>query len=422
MLRSPFQLLKKENDIQSLNVDHDVTFVQNQTPHQPNTNEGMGNNSNIIPIMESPSLPPYHIPPIPADILPHVTFLSRPSVSSIAAMTYPDRVCDCELCAPIFSADEPDVSTTESIFGALHQYAWPTLELQNLTHHRWVSLQCPKFRSVQLRHGPAPGAKFPPWCLHLWQLLVKEWDNIQRWRRVLAILQSEMDDETITLLGHVPWPFFLPVRGIVPATITSFATTDWLSDSHMDLLAWMLNDELVDTPIRVLDYPFIIQLQKRYAEKFTGHPSTQTKSSAFESILQQLLNGMLTSVAMCFNVDADNGIPLMGHNGNHWIAVIINIPTLTIWYGDSLERLPHQNVIERITWWLESAFPKAFFRTRILQHHSQPGEWMCGDYAMNMIAHNVKPSTNPLVGPTFADAIAFRRQTFRRVLEICRAS
>ena len=369
-----------------------------------------------ILIRESPTLPPYPIPPVPEDILPHIALHLRTTILSLAELQYPPHVCLCEDCEPRILDLPPDITKPDLVLKALREYRWPGEKWLRHVQMVWISKRCPDFQSVELRHGPGRGIKFPSWCLHIWESLIPKWDNITSWRQTVNTLREEEDNDTLILMGTIRWPFRSPLRGIAPAEISSFATKVWLSDSHIDLLGSLLNDDLKGTSKHFLDWPIVLQLMKTYSEVKEGVTPSPSKSS--KNVLHQLKTGTLTTVGCCFNVDLENGIPSKGRTGNHWVATVLDIPTQTIWYGDSLDHPPHQSVLEHLRLWMHTTFPMTF-RVHILQHHLQPGDWMCGDYAINMIAHYLLPEKYPLVGPTHADAVGNRRLMFCRLLSLC---
>jgi hypothetical protein len=388
-----------------------LSVIEQLTPSATNSQT-----PDTVSITESPTLPPYPIPPIPEDILPHTGLHLQTSILSLSDTMYPSEVCRCTRCEPSFCDVTPDVTSPKAILKALEEFRWPKKELLRQAHQRWISEQRPSFQSVQLSHGPGNGLKFPTWCLHMWELVAENWDDIIRWRKTVSTLREEEDHTTLRILRTIQWPIRSPVRGISAVEISSFATKEWLSDSHIDLLGGLLNQDLQGKTQRFLDWPIVSQIQKRYSDvKRCIVPSS---SKALRKVARQLETRKLTAIGCCFNVDVNTGIPQKDDSGNHWVAVVIDIPTHSLYYGDSLNRPPNPCVIEHMNIWLFPSF-RASFTVRLLEHNAQPGDWMCGDYAINMIGHHFLSERYPLVGPMLVDAIAHRRLKFQQLLLSC---
>ena len=108
-------------------------------------------------------------------------------------------------------------------------------------------------------------------------------------------------------------------------------------------------------------------------------------------------------------------MPDPGCPGNHWVAVILDRMSWSIWLGDSLGCRPDATLIEMLHWWLRPAFEESF-KVRSLRSNKQMGSWSCGDRAVNMMANHFLPDEFPLIGGTDEEALWTRIELLVRLI------
>ena len=103
--------------------------------------------------------------------------------------------------------------------------------------------------------------------------------------------------------------------------------------------------------------------------------------------------------------------------GNYWIGVIIDAPRSMIYLGDSQEYAPDNWVIKMIRWFMQGVFQQDF-SIHTLESSVQPGNWSCGEYSINIVAHHFLPETYPLPGSQDVDASDHQTHLFKAALKV----
>lgn len=368
-------------------------------------------------IPDSPHLPAYPMQDPPAEMYPLLKLGSLNTALELGRFPIvPLKPCNCPLCQPRLVMEAPTVVSFVEVTTALKAYHCPGSSTLKRCKGNWAFKGCPPFLSVNIRHGSGKGQNFPSWCLSYWEMISRYWKDIKWWRLAVQTLEGESNEAGLQLLAQVTWHSAPQIRGFVVSDLAPFATNAWLSDSQVDLLAWWINRELVNTKSILLEIPHVMKMLEIYSsckEDITRLPHSCPR---LHEVLEEFKAGELDKIGICLHVLSGMGLPIDGRQGNHWVAVVIDRKACVLRYGDSLGYPPHDSVVNFFTWWMNPLLSEQL-TVEILPHSVQPGGWSCGDYAFNMIAHHFDQHRFPLVGLTTTDAIAYRRHLLHILVE-----
>jgi hypothetical protein len=374
--------------------------------------------SSIIEIKSSPPMtcPPFSV--IPCHIASEIQVPIRGSALALSRIpVVPPILCHKACCEPVLSEDAAPILDDHEIMEILKRTPCPSkhrldaIALKDSDHRNAV-------KSFRVRH-PGCRASLPSWVLTFWRSVATYWREIVSWKRAYEAVILLTFPEVLELLPTIPWDSRLPVPGASVSDLATFCTTDWLTDSHINLLAWYVN-----TKIGVRSVRFV---QAAYPERI-GHlfNAWRTKTTLpaltyqwLDTLRDQLRNGVFTTVGFCLNTIAGRGLPMPHEVGNHWIGIVINGQNQRIWFGDSMGHQPHASVTEMLDWWLKPAFPDCF-EVHELPHKRQETTWSCGDRAVNMIAHHFDRTLFPLVGQTELEEKENRLSLFCNIIKSIR--
>jgi hypothetical protein len=279
--------------------------------------------------------------------------------------------------------------------------------------HRTLAAWSPgkQFNAVELQHNGGIWT-FAPWAFTVWHRFSSMHDSIAVWGRAVVHLESCRDTESLNLMRSLRWEAPCPFPGVSLESIGRLGSKQWLNDEAISALVHMVTLDLSDPHSRILT-SWASNFIRTAWDSFNQDGFRITRNWVSE-LYQELANGRVRALGVCFNVMAGGGAQ---EQGNHWIGVVIDTRTSTIHIGDSLDNPPDDGVVRMIKWFLNPVFPCEFAVCN-LKCSLQPGNWSCGDYAINMIAHYFMPEKYPLAGSEVEDAITHRTKLFRAALKI----
>lgn len=228
--------------------------------------------------------------------------------------------------------------------------------------------------------------RMPLWVIRYWESMDALADDIHWWKKAISHLQDDSDNDALAVLSTIPWDGTLPL-GLSWRVwdLAGLATTEWLSGTQLDMLGQYFNSQLPGDKIflRTTDGQMLIQ---RYR---SGKSSKRFRTQTFLSnIGNDLKSGRLNQLGLCVNVNSGGGanLPDAGFAGNHWVALVVDVPTRMLLFGDSQGFGPPVELIRVVRSWLKEHFDEHFGQG-YLEYTRQPTTWCCGDLAINMVAH-----------------------------------
>ena len=388
-----------------------VGFVQDVSSDSPpssptnHSGEGRANVPESIPL-SSPTIS-FPWPKIPPSLEKHFEIPYGGNVIELASMSFtPGPICAKPCCQPpLVQAQE--FLDGEDVVDIMRVMPTPGLPGIKRTVDAWTPRK--QFNAVELRHG-GKVQRFSPWALSAWHGFVIIREAISQWQRATERARKLNDHETLTLLQSFRWDMTCGIKDTTLPSIARLGTPQWLNDEAISMLIYMVNMDLKGTRSRMLTSYASNYIRSSWHEFQRG--GTRAERRWIHQIYEDFKSGELEQLGICVHVLAGAGPHTQG---NHWIGVVIDARTSTISFGDSLYTEPHNEVVTMTRWFLEPAFQHVFSIDR-LPSSRQPGNWSCGDYSVNMVAHNLLPDRYPLVGSRETDAMEHRIHLFRRAL------
>jgi hypothetical protein len=331
------------------------------------------------------------------------------SVLDLADVGFQPRpICTKRCCQPRLILAEL-VHDGEAAVAILPNLPLPGRSGIDRTLQRWTSGT--RYNAVEIRHGDGRWV-FAPWVLTVWNEFVPIYSSLTLWHKVVQDLKAQGDVSTLQDLKAVCWNGNCTIPDASLDGVARLGTQHWLNDDSMAVLIHMVNLHLKDTNSRMLSTLRSNSIRQSWqAFKKTG---TQTPKKWVTRLYHEFLDGRLELLGFCINVMA-GGAP--HEKGNHWIGAIVDAPRSMIFLSDSLHNAPDNRVIDMITWFVQGVFQQDF-TIHTLETSVQPGNWSCGEYSVNMVAHHFLPEMYPLPGSKDVDAADHRSRLFKAALKL----
>ena len=269
-------------------------------------------------------------------------------------------------------------------------------EIESL--QRLFSASYQSFVYPQGTHTSGGGIRLPFWVLDYWTISQEVSKEKQIWTQAVNWLKRGNQTTVINMLGGIPWSFELPREfgdGKAISSLTHLFSDDWLSDGTMDLMLAVVRDELqkAEMTVAVVLSCFGQKLITTY--RYNQDTYLSSRSCRYlRDIGDQLKDAKISAVCFAFGVCVSSkgvSIPI-GEGCNHWVAVILDVRTRTIWYGDPMKQDPPSELVNVMNWWLQSALPGIYFTLMELPCTIQQDSISCGILTMNSLTHFFFPT------------------------------
>jgi hypothetical protein len=352
---------------------------------------------------------------IPPDILQRI--LPRQTLSISDFLSFPIQISAPN--PPQFTTQETYISTmlpdaTPEELDIFLSSATPPLPLlQELVSFLQVnhdsdpdarSLACQATQSTEVKY-------FPLWVITYWNALQLVCDARKCWETANRSLQKLSQDkgtaevvmEVRRTLEELEW--YGSVRGFSDSheidCLHKYMTTAWLGTIHEEQMLDLLQADLIDhytdpDAIIIEDTDFIRCLRLAFDRRYTrpGKGGIHKRGTA----LARGDHRYLATIANCFEC--------------HWVAIIIDFRTCTIWHGDSLGWEIDPNILALLEWWTTEHGISKFTANHLPITH-QSDTFSCGLLAWNALANFFLPRQFPLIA---AEKVAAERlQLFLRI-------
>jgi hypothetical protein len=191
-------------------------------------------------------------------------------------------------------------------------------------------------------------------------------------------------------LDNLPWSG--STRGFTDATnitnLHKYATSAWLGGENEEQMLDLLRSDLLDYSddsmcITIKPTHFIWSLSRAFSRR-----QDRPRKGYLHRISQLLGSGVMTHVACITNC-----------KGVHWVTLVIDFMTQSIWHGDSLGWELETDVMKALEWWI-SGYSSVSFAHRTLPITHQSDTQSCGLLAWNGLAHFLLPEQHPLMDPS----------------------
>jgi len=260
------------------------------------------------------------------------------------------------------------------------------------------------FTSVSYAHlshdDPSRLINFPTWTIPYWTRLsrlsrhaVLPWKRAEQWLATALsdVGRRELVGDARAILRELPWTgqtvSFTDAEPIT--SLTRYLSSNWLGtvniDQQLDILRLRLSREMSVHEFDILPMSFVTKLLDIYQHNRDAYGSSQP-------FRQLWAHGEELSTPACQQMRI-GGIAHV--NGNHWVAFVLDLRTLSILYGDSLG-LADAVVGPALSWWTEQHTQRQFTKEPLLIG-TQSDSVSCGIFALCALTHHFFPDT-PLVG------------------------
>jgi len=284
----------------------------------------------------------------------------------------------------------------------LHTLAMPSKEEIEALQHLFLKPYQSFIYPNQKKHAPGNGIRLPFWVLDYWTICHKVSKEKQIWAQAIAWLKQGNQSSIINALGGIPWLFELPREfgdGKKTSSLARLFSEDWLSGGNMDLMLAIMRDKVhkVGMTVAVVLNCIGQKLISTYWYEQDMYLTSRT-CKPLHDIGDQLKEMKISAVCFAIGVSVSSrgvNLPLDG-DCNHWVAVILDIRSHTIWYGDPMKQDPPSELVNVMTWWLGLALPGMHFTIMALPCARQKDTILCGILTMNSLVHYFFPTAHAL--------------------------
>ncbi|THU76847.1 hypothetical protein K435DRAFT_582997, partial [Dendrothele bispora CBS 962.96] len=160
--------------------------------------------------------------------------------------------------------------------------------------------------------------------------------------------------------------------------LSTFFTTDWLSNEHLDLFLDLTRTEIASSPLRdTILLPnesalFIPKIQQAYLRQ-DQYPTTEFRW--LHRIATKLTTGTQTLLGTFANI-----------NGNHWVTIVIDTERKVIFHGNSMGDSIDRQLSVVLQWWTSHHFGVRF-RISCMSIARQNDSHSCGMLAWGALEH-----------------------------------
>jgi len=264
-------------------------------------------------------------------------------------------------------------------------------------------------KSIICIHAPGSSdMRIPPWVITYWLETIRIKPIKQKWVVAEEKLQSlkqrrDRTDETLALikrvydmLGCLSWNE--DISGFstkIPIHyLSTYLTTEWLSDLHESQLLDLLQQEIHQKgkgglEVDVGDVFFISKLQDVY-----NIPSDYASSPRYAWLRkkgQEIGDRRFNMFTVISNIKQ-----------NHWVGIVVNFESSHIYYGDSLGLVIDDRLESALTWWIYYHTGRNFTVSNLPITH-QHDTHSCGILAWNAIMVHLFPKAYQLLDPRSVD-------------------
>ena len=314
-----------------------------------------------------------------------------------------------------FSNDEPNTVDLQS----LQMIASPPKHVIDELHDSLTNY--PNAKSIACLHAGInhQTTRLPLFILTYWRKLVPIRLSQRKLTNACQILEKFCQSSTTSAeakalayevhnaLGLLPWQTSIqgfPVE-VDALYLTAFFSTEWLSSEHITWMMDLLDEDLQANGVTTTELiretaTFMAKLGQAHLD--ADNYTTDQGYRWIAKIGQRLASGETNQLALVANV-----------NENHWVAILVDINTHAILYGNSLQHDKNPaKLMNALQWWLYYHFAEPF-HVKPLPITAQQDGHNCGIFAWQALEAMLLQK--PLISSK--GAYIQRLQLFKRVME-----
>jgi len=343
--------------------------------------------------------PPSANHPVPIQF--HDALFPQPgiSVSQFLGFNFPSQDPGASTAPPFpFFARKAPIVVSTSDLQLLRTLPIPSQSTIDALSNYLTTLVTDEPVSIVYAHLPIDNAfhsvNFPSWVIPYWlwisrlrRHVVLPWQRAEQWLANSLSYTGHRDlvADARSILHHLPWTgttwAFSDPKPIT--SLTRYLSSNWFGTTHIDQQLDLLRHRLTrKSPIHefeILPTHFIrllLELHQDYQTNYTGNQRFRHIWARGEELsapkCQQMRIGGVVNV-----------------NGNHWVAVVVDLRSSTILYGDSLN-LSDSIVVPTLSWWTQFHTGHQF-STAVLPIGTQSDNVSCGVFALGALIHHFFP-------------------------------
>ncbi|CAA7260791.1 unnamed protein product [Cyclocybe aegerita] len=257
----------------------------------------------------------------------------------------------------------------------------------------------------------------PLWVLSFWTHILfdilpvhRDWQISLEWLRhdEFKLFQGQVQD-AIHALSALPWSGYLsPMSSstssmsLLKSTLSLFLSCKWLSNKNTDQMTHLLQKGVEGSKSHSNIIFLSNQMGRTIINLYLNEKSGKSKYNPDGGEHFQRFGARLSGSSRIAGI--------IHVNGNHWVAVIVDVGEEKFWYGDPARRSPDVNVRAALLWFLlkhvilvETADFKDVTLPTPMQDFSL--DWFnCGIFSYNALSHHflheplLRNTHNPIYG------------------------
>ncbi|CAA7268961.1 unnamed protein product [Cyclocybe aegerita] len=264
---------------------------------------------------------------------------------------------------------------------------------------------------------PGEALLIPLWVLSFWTHTLfdilpvhRDWQISLEWLRCdeFKLFQGQVQD-AIHALSALPWSGYLsPMSSgtssmsLLKSTLSLFLSRKWLSDENTDQMTHLLQKGVEGSKSHSNVIFLSNQMGCTIIDLYLNEKSGKSKYNPDGGEHFQRFGARLSGSSRIAGI--------IHVNGNHWVAVIVDVGEEKFWYGDPARRSPDVNVRAALLWFLSKhviLVETADFEDVTLPAPMQDFslDWFnCGIFSYNALSHHflheplLRNTHNPIYG------------------------
>lgn len=340
------------------------------------------------------------------------------SVAEFLQYTFPSQLSEPQCSTNSSSIKNFGLSTPPNAQNVVGTIASLPIPSPTILSELQFSEDLSRWSSIRYAHLPsghnANQSTFPPWIVTYWTEVSRLQATFRHpWTSSEVFLKRaqsswktpdirQLCDAAEAALLHLPWSGNTVGFGADDDSTYIFAdylSHRWLRSTHINQQLHLMRLDLKRAGIlgcEIMTPDNFILLDHIYKERNTM-PYHKDSRRHIYGMGEELASGRRNIAA---------GVAIV--NGNHWIAIVIDIANKTVRYGDSLNGSEPSKILDALAWWLDFHMPSSTFRRCQLPITQQFDSFSCGVLALNAVCHAILPGS-PLLPASSPAAITHAR-------------
>jgi hypothetical protein len=253
--------------------------------------------------------------------------------------------------------------------------------------------------SVLIPYTPlGEGLRFDRFIITYWMDIGNVRVSKQKWAEAFSTIDArvknlrlgersrDLAQKASTMLTSLPWKGTLCGFTIQSPIhhLADLPTNKWLSSDHEDMMLDLLDRDMTLSSgtsmclVQSNTAMFFPKMRAAFKDP-TAYIGGEKSYAWLARIGDELASGKKETLATIVNV-----------HRNHWVAIGIDVPTMTIWYGDPMGERIDGELEETLQWWVKIHF-HADFMVKTMRTPEQRDGHSCGVLAYVALRNFVLP-------------------------------